>query len=542
MSLRILRYNGSSGWLIAVLFVVVLVGTPIVTIAWRLLDGPGDNWAHLSEFLLPQYIFNSLFLVTGTSVLTLLMGVPTAWWVSTREFPGRKHFEWVLILPLSIPTYIMAFTYAGIFDYAGPLQSFSRNVLNQPAGHGFIDILNIYGVMVIMALVLYPYVYVVARASFLQSSRSLIESSQTLGASSFRTFFKVVIPVARPALVAGLLLVVMEVLNDYGAVKYFGVATFTTGIFRAWFSLEDVHAAIYLSALLLSLIFGLIALERWQRGRAQYHATSVERPFDRKQLSRGRGWLLFLACLIPCLFGFIVPVLQLGQWALMTKKIDPSFLVLTGNTFLVAVVAALLCVVAALLLTYSNRLYRSLSLKVLTRVATLGYAIPGAVVAVGIMIPLLAFDRQLISWARNIFQTDIKLLLTGTLICLVLAYVVRFLTVAYNPLQSGYKKIGQHLDEASRSLGMPPWKTLIKINMPLLKTTLFSAGLLVFVDILKELPLTLILRPFNFHTLATKAFELASDELVAQAAWPSLVIIGVGLIPVYLISNLSIKN
>lgn len=522
---------------------MLLLGIPIYTVIAGLFKGPGANWEHLQKFLLPDYVKNSLLLVFGTGLLTLFWGLPTAWLVSTTQFPGRRLLEWLLIMPLSIPTYIMAFTYAGIFDYTGFIQTSLRKAFGLKVLH--LDILNLYGVMVIMSLALFPYVYVIARTAFLTRFRSLIEASQTLGASVTQSFFKVILPVARPALVAGLTLVSMEVLNDYGAVTYYGVTTFTTGIFHSWFSLEDIQAAIYLSATLLMTVFIILLLEKYFRGQERfYNPVLAERPLKKNRLTGSSKWMAFLCCLLPVFLGFILPLFQLAVWCLSSfadvSHID--FITTIFNSFTLAFGASAVCTAVSLLLLFVSRLQRNRVYDGLMKLSTMGYAIPGAVVAIGVLVPFLLVDKNIISLFRQLNLTTPGLVLTGTVFGLLFAFTVRFLSVAFNPVESGFEKVARSMDEAAATLGVGNWRRLMNINLPLLKGALGTALLLVFVDILKELPLTLILRPFNFNTLATRSFELASDEQMAAAAVPSLVIILVGMVPVYILNTILIKR
>ena len=392
-----------------------------------------------------------------------------------------------------------------------------------------------------MALVLYPYVYVIARASFLRQSSGVLETARALRRGPWDTFFRVALPMARPAVAGGLTLVLMEVLNEYGAVRYFGIPTFTTGIFRAWFPLNDPIAAMRLSGILLLFVFTLIVFERVQRGRARFDDGSRGyRPVVRRGLS-GRGrWLAVSVCLLPLVLGFLVPVAQLVAWAgrAGAGALDARFVRLILNTFSLALTAALIAVLGALLIGYAARLSPTPLLRLASKIAVLGYSIPGAVVAVGVFIPFVWMDRRLNAFMTTVFGAPTGLLLSGTLVALIFAYVVRFLAVALNPIESGFKRLCGNLDDTSRSLGVPPLKTLWKVDLPLLRGTLISAALLVFVDVLKELPLTLILRPFNFDTLATRAFQLATDEQLARSAVPALLIIAVGLVPVIVLNKL----
>tara|TARA_R110002012_G_scaffold79089_2_gene201378 strand:- start:10668 stop:12335 length:1668 start_codon:yes stop_codon:yes gene_type:complete len=530
----------ANGWSFALIALVLIIGLPIYTLFFKLFEETTDSvWGHLVNTVLTDYILNSIGLVVVVSILTLLMGVSSAWIVSTSNIPFRRHFEWMLILPLAIPTYIAAYTYAGIFDYTGPIQIFLRDI-------GFsdlvyIDIMNFWGVAVVMSLVLFPYVYVVARSSFMSQSATLLEASRILGSSSWRTFFRIALPISRPAIIGGLSLVMMEVLNDYGAVKYYGVSTFTTGIFRAWFSFGDPNSAINLSGILMAFIFMMIMVERLQRGKVKFdEGARIGRQLKRYQLKGWKKFFAWIVCFIPLFLGFITPVFQLILWSVQTIKkiIDFDFLILMANSFGLALLAAFLCVGFSVVILFAVKVNRNRFFSLLAKFAALGYSIPGAVIAIGIMIPLLGLDKILIAtWAES-FNMKIGLIFSGTIFALTFAYVVRFLTVSLNPIEAAFKKTGDSIDEASYSLGAGSFKTLIKVNLPLIRSALISGGILVFVDILKELPLTLILRPFNFHTLATKAYELASDELIAESATPSLIIIVIGTIPIIILNRL----
>lgn len=529
-------------WTVATLVVVALVLLPVASIFVGVFGESSDTWRHLARTVLPLYVWNSVILALGVGALTLVIGVATAWLVTTCEFPGRKIFAWALVLPLAVPTYIIAFTYAELFAHTGPVQG-ALQVLFDPATTARLrtGLMSLPGAGLMMALVLYPYVFLITRASFLKQSGGILETSRILGKSPWETFLRVALPLARPAVVAGVLLVLMEVLNEYGAVRYFGVATFTTGIFRAWFSLGDAPAAIRLSGCLLLLVFLLILLERVQRGRARYGDHSGKyRPVVPFQLRGWAGWGALAACALPVILGFVLPVLQLASWAVQVapEALDRRFLLLSANSFGVAVAAALATVLVALLIVYSVRLFPTPLLRLSARTASLGYSIPGAVIAVGVLVPFIWLDRRLAGLLEATTGASVGLLLTGTLAALVFAYVVRFLAVALNPVDSGFERICGNLDETSRSLGAPPFKTLLRVNLPLLKGILLVAGLLVFVDVLKELPLTLILRPFDFDTLATRTFQLAMDEEVARSSLPALLIIATGTVPMIVLSRI----
>lgn len=528
-------------WSWHIVWIVALIATPILLIFVNIFTGTSPNWSHLYRTVLGSYVSNTLWLALGAGVFSLVLGVSTAWLVSTCNFRGRRFFEWALILPLAIPTYINAYIYNGLMEYSGFIQQslLKLGLIGKP-----IDIMTLPGVVWVMALVLYPYVYVSSRAAFLTQSRNLLEASRILGKSNWQTFWRIALPVARPAIVGGLILVLMEVLNDYGAVKYYGVNTFTSGIFRSWFSLGDMRAAIYLSSLLMLGVFSLILLERRQRGKAQYAASNrSNRPLAKVQLSRKMSVLAFLVCGFPVLFGFLLPLYQLLKWALLTYSdvLTVEFWSILLNSILLAGAASLLCVAVAVLLAYSVQNNRLKSLNQLSKVSILGYSIPGAVIAVGIMIPLLLLDKALINLFRQWFGVKLGLLLTGSVFALLFAYIVRYLAVAFNPIEANFQKIGKGLGDASRSLGKSATFTLFNVHLPLAKNALIGAALMVFVDVLKELPLTLILRPFNFNTLATRAYQYASDEMVAESSIAALIIIFAGLVPIFVLNKLISK-
>jgi iron(III) transport system permease protein len=498
-------------------------------------------WQHLAHTSLPDYVVNSLLLMLGVGVGTLLLGVSTAWVSATCEFPGRRVFEWALLLPMAMPAYIIAYTYTGLLDFAGPLQ----NALRELSGWGYGDywfpnIRSLPGAIIMLSLVLYPYVYLLARAAFLEQSVCVLEVSRTLGATPMHTFLRVALPMARPAIIAGLLLALMETLADYGTVQYFGISTFTTGIFRTWFGLGDAVAAAQLSALLMVFVFVLIMLERWSRRAARYHETGQrKRSLPRHRLTGWRMAVGLALCLTPLLFGFVLPAGQLLVWAVRTAPnvVDASFLRLTFNSLSLAGSAALVTLAVGLFMAYGRRLHSDRTVQFAVRVAGLGYAIPGTVIAVGVMIPFAWLDNALDTWMRAQFGWSSGLLLSGTLIALLFAYMVRFLAVALQTVEAGLGKIRPSMDDAARVLGHSPSQVLKRVHMPILRGSLITAMLLVFVDVLKELPATLVLRPFNFNTLAVRTYELAADERLADAATASLTIVLAGIIPVILLSR-----
>lgn len=528
-------------WSIATLAIVFIIAFPVITIFLKLFSGPGETWDHIVATLLPEYTKTSITLIIGCSVFTLIFGVSTAWIVSRYDFPGRKMLEWLLILPLAIPSYITAYAYVGVFDYGGTLELLLESVnITLPK----IDIMNTYGLIFVLSFSLYPYVYVSARAVFLHQAGNLIEASKLLGAGELKTFFKVVFPLARPAIIGGLILVLMEVLNDYGAAKYYGVSTFTVGIFRSWFSLEEPDTAVYLSAILIVIIFGLIVLERFQRRKKKYHnASKSNRPLRRKNSKGVQKIGLICWVGIPVFIGFLIPVAQLLYWAVLTYTdvFSVAFFYTALQSLGIAILSAVITVIIALKLIYFTRWNKIKQINLVAKMSTLGYAIPGAVIAVGVMIPTLFIDKWLYRVLREAFSWEVGLLINGTIIGLIYAYAVRFLAVAYSPIEGSVSKVGEGISESSMMLGAGRWRTFFSIDIPLIKKGMWSAVLLVFVDIMKELPLTLILKPYGVTTLAVKAYEYASDEMIAEAALPSLCVILTGILPVIFLNRLITK-
>ena len=528
-------------WSLLVVGVALLLALPVLTVFVTALQPAGAVWRHLAATVLADYVRDSVLLMLGVGAGALLIGVPAAWLTSIHEFPGRRLFEWALLLPMAIPAYIIAYTYTGLLDFAGPVQTALREWFHWTRqDYWFPEIRSLPGAVAMLALVLYPYVYLLARAAFLDQSVAVLEVSRTLGAGPWRRFYAVSLPMARPALIAGVSLVQMEALADYGTVQYFGVGTFTTGIFRVWYGMNDSTAAAQLAALLLLFVFALLAFEQLSRRRARFHHTG-NRQYRPARLSFGGswGWLATVACLIPLLFGFLLPAGQLTVWALRTapRMVDGHFLQLLANSLLLALGAALLILLLALLLGYGQRLRPRPVVRAAVRSAGLGYAAPGTVIAIGVMLPFAAMDRSVDGWAREWLGVSTGLLLSGTLTALLFAYCARFLPVALHSVEAGLSRIRPSMDDAARSLGSTPRGVLWRVHIPMLRGSLLTAVLLVFVDVLKELPATLILRPFNFNTLAVRTYELASDERLADSASFALAVVLAGIGPVILLSR-----
>ena len=533
------RPEFASGLFIGTL--ALLLALPVLVVLGSVLVPASEVWRHLASSVLPDYVANSLLLMLGVGTGTLLIGVGTAWLTTLCRFPGRRLFEWALLLPMAMPAYIIAYTYTGLLDYAGPVQTLLRDWTGWGYGdYWFPAIRSLPGAVLMLSLVLYPYVYLLARAAFLSQSVAVLEVGRTLGNGPWGAFWRVALPLARPAIVAGVTLALMETLADYGTVQYFGVATFTTGIFRVWLGQGEPAAAAQLAALLLVFVLTLILIERGSRRQARYHHTAQRhQPIRRYHL---HGWGAFGAlfvCLLPLLFGFLVPAGQLAvwSWTRAATGFDARFLSLTLNSLSLAGGAALLALIVALLLAYAQRLIPTSLVRSSVRLAGMGYAVPGAVIAIGVMLPFAWLDNALDAWMRATFGVSTGLLLSGTLFALLFAYLARFLSVSLQTVESGLTRIRPAMDEAARSLGLRPAQVLWRVHVPLLRGSLLTALLLVFVDVIKELPATLALRPFNFDTLAVRAYELASDERLADAGPAALTIVLAGLVPVVLLSR-----
>ncbi len=539
-SLRPFAMRGDA-WTVGVMLLALLLSLPVLVVLGYLFEPSGEVWRHLVETVLQDYVTNSLLLMLGVAIGVLCLGVSTAWLTSMCQFPGRSLFEWALLLPMAIPAYIIAYTYTGLFDFAGPVQRLLREWTGWSYGdYWFPEIRSLEGAALMLSLVLYPYVYLLARAAFLGQSICVLDVSRSLGNGPWRTFFRVALPLARPAIVAGLSLALMETLADYGTVQYFGVSTFTTGIFRTWFGLNNAAAAAQLSALLLLVVFALVVMEKGSRRQARYHHTSQRhQALTRFQLNWRQSALAMLICSGALFFGFLLPAGQLLWWALTTAEehLDSRFLYLMLHSLMLAGGAALLALLLALFFSYGKRLRGNWFVLFAVRLVGMGYAIPGTVIAVGVMLPFAAFDNALDSWVRAQFGWSSGLLLSGTLVALLFAYLVRFLAVSLQTVEAGLGKIRPTMDEVARSLGSGAGEIVRRVHMPMLRGSLMTALLLVFVDVLKELPATLILRPFNFNTLAVRAYELASDERLADASYAALAIVLVGILPVILLSR-----
>ncbi|PZO14663.1 MAG: iron ABC transporter permease [Leptolyngbya foveolarum] len=530
-----------SGWAIATWLIASLVFLPILVVLGSIFADASEVWAHLADTVLVEYVTNSLILMLGVGAGVLVIGVGTAWLVTMCQFPGVRIFEWALLSPLAAPAYLLAYTYTDWLEYFGPVQAGLRSAFGwqNPTDYWFPNVRSIGGAIAMFTLTLYPYVYMLARVAFLEQSVCTLEASRSLGCGPWRGFSSIALPLARPAIIAGLSLALMETLNDFGTVEYFSVPTFTTGIYRTWFGRGERIAAAQLSAMLMLFILTLILLERWSRQQAKYYQAnnSLQAPTV-YQLGFTRGLIASLACLTPIFFGLLLPGELLVQMTIRNwdSALSNRFYGLASNSLAVAGITAAIALLLSLILAYGQRLNGSRPIRLGVRLAAMGYGIPGAVIAVGILIPVARLDNELANAIKSVFGGSPGLIISGTITALVLAYLVRFLAVSLGSVESGLAKIRPNLDDAARSLGYSPTRTLIKIHTPLMTSSLLTAIMLVFVDVMKELPATLVMRPFNFDTLAVRVYQYASDERLADAAAPALTILLVGLLPVIFLS------
>lgn len=524
------------------LVIAALIAVPLLTVLASLLPGSdGETWAHLLDTVLPSYIATTLYLCAGVAIGTIGIGTAAAWLVTMHDFPGRRIFEWALVLPLAVPTYVMAYTYTDLLQFVGPVQTWLRDTFAlTPGSYWFPDVRTLGGAVVIFTFVLYPYVYLMARAAFLERATSMLDVGRSLGLGPWRRFYSIALPLARPAIAAGAALALMETLADYGAVSYFGVQTFTTGIYRAWFSLGDRQAAAQLAAALLGFVALLLLIERVSRGRARFdaaggrHGAHVNTP-----LHGLRAFGAVLVCTIPLFAGFLLPAAVLLHMAISSgdAQFGERFFQLARNSFVLASLTAVLAVAIALLLAFAARTARSGLVNRANRLVALGYALSGTVIAVGVLIPVTRVDTWLASAIMDMTGRSPGLLLTGGIAALVYAYLVRFLAVSLHAVEASLAKITPSMDDAARSLGHGAWATLWRVHLPILRGSLLTGALMVFVEVMKELPATLVMRPFNFDTLATQAYTLASDERLAEASTAALAIVAVGVLPLIILTR-----
>ena len=536
------RRYGFDGWTLVAaaigLFVAIPVGTVLVTAL-----GPSDGmWSHLVSTVLWEYVGNTLWLMLGVGAGTIVIGTSTAWLVTMYRFPGRRILSWALLLPLAVPSYILAFVITDQLEYAGNVQSALRGLFGWTSArdYWFPEIRSLGGATIVLSLVLYPYVYLLARAAFIEQCFGLFETSRTLGRGPIASFFTVAAPLARPAIAVGVALALMETLNEYGTIDFFAVPTLTAGIFDVWLNMDSTAGAAQLASVLVAFALILVAIERISRRSRRYHDTTTRvQALPEYRLPAARGIAALAWCATPVALGFVLPACVLGNYAMVfyAETLEADYLDYVRNSMVLAGWAAVIAALAGIGLAYGVRLSPRPAMRGLAEFATIGYAIPGAVLAVGIMVPLGYFDNALDSMSRGLFGIPLGLLVSGTATALVVGYVVRFLALGYRTVDSGLSRVTPSIEGAARTLGASPSRALVRVHVPIIRPSVITATLLVFVDTMKELPLTLILRPFNFDTLATFVYQYASDELLEECALGALTIVAAGVIPVVLMSR-----
>ena len=517
-----------------VLFFIFFI-SPVAIVLSSLFGQYSENWSHLYNYVLSDYVINSFLLITGVSILTSLIGIITSWLVTNFNFSGKKFFEWALILPLSVPPYILAYTYTGLFDASGSVNTFLIEIFNLDISTIiFPNIRNIYGAVMVFSFTLYPYVYLICRMAFVNHSKSIIESGRVLGLSRIGAFFNLSIPLIRPAIIAGLALVIMETLSDFGAVDHFAISTFTTGIFRTWYGMYDLETAMQLASFLLIFITIVLFTERISRRKMSFtFENSLYKKTDILKLRGIKNFSAFVICFLPIFMGFLLPIIELINWSISYNLdfFNSKFIKTSMNSIILAFVAALLCSMFALIINYSIRFLKNSFLSFLSSSLSLGYAFPGLILAVGIIQLLTFVDSLLIT-------QSLGLILTGSILGLIIAYIIKSYAMASSTIDSSYQRISTYVDDVSKTLGITGWKMLFKIHFPLIKTGVLTSALLVISEVIKELPATLILRPFNFDTLAVSAYIYASEERMFEAAAPSIAIVMVGLLPIFFLSRM----
>ena len=517
------------------LFTLLFFLSPILIILSSVFADYSENWSHIYEYVLADYILNSLFLVSGVSILVMIIGSLTAWLVTNYQFFGKRFFEWGLILPLAIPPYILAYTFTGLFDSYGTMNEIARSLFNlQQNEMLFPNIRNIYGAIIVFSFTLYPYVYLICRTAFLNQSRSMFEVGRTLGLSQVSIFLKLALPLVRPALIAGTMIVAMETLSDFGAVDHFAISTFTTGIFRTWYGMYDLTTAMQLASMLLIFITFCLVIERTSRKNANYSTIGSNfKPTQVKRLSSIGSSVCFFICFIPIFIGFILPILEILNWSLRFNSsfFNEQFFSISLNTVLLSILSAILCTFIAMIINFSIRYKNSPVIKSINPFLNIGYAVPGLILAVGIVQLFVFLDNNILNSFEGYF-------LTGSLFGLIFAYIIKSYALANSTYEAGYQKISQAIDDSARVLKSKGLNLLFRVHFPILKTSFFTSILLVTSEVVKELPATLILRPFNFETLAVSTYIYASEERMVEAAAPATAIILIGLIPIFFISQM----
>ena len=529
-------------WTSGTLLLALFIAAPLLSVSYLALQPSGDIWHHLLTTVLSRYVITTIGLMLGVGIGTLLIGAGTAWLVTLCRFPGRRIFEWALLLPLAMPAYVVAYVYTDVFEYAGPVQTLLRAIFGWESSrdYWFPEIRSLGGAIFVMTVTLYPYVYLLARVAFVQQSVCILEVSRTLGKTAWQSFFSIALPSARPSLIIGVSLVLMEALNDFGTVDFFAVETLTAGIFDVWLNMNNLSGAAQLAVVALCFVLLLLWAERKSRSNQRYFNTSTK--FQALPSYQLRGIKMLCAasfCLLPIGFGFIVPSCILGYyaWGFYEESISRDFYSILSNSLVLSTLSATLSVVAGIYLAYAVRLKDNKLLKSTARFASIGYAVPGAVLAVGVLIPMGKMDVFIQGFLNNTFGISSGLFFSGTIAAVSYGYLARFLALSYGTMEASLMRITPNMDGAARTLGLGPARTLKRIHIPMIRGGILAAAILVFVDTMKELPMTIILRPFNFETLATQVHQLATDELLEESALGSLSIVAAGLLPVVYLSR-----
>ncbi len=521
-------------WEIIPFSLLIIFCAPIFIVLSSLFGDYSDNWSHLYSYVLGDYISSTVILIFGVSILVFFLGTTTAWVVTNYNFYGKSFFEWSLILPLSIPPYILAYTFTGLFDPYGDANNLIRSIFNLDSDVIiFPSVRNIYGAIMVFSFTLYPYVYLVSRSAFLNQSKSMKEAARLLGLNEIGVFLKLGIPIIRPAAIGGLMLVIMETLSDFGAVDHFAIQTFTTGIFRTWYGMYDLQTAMQLASLLLIIVGLFFILERNSRNSAAFSANNSSFINEKEvKLSGIKSFGAFLVCFIPIFIGFILPISELIFWSFESEStfFNQNFIQTSFNTISLAIVAGLISALIALLINFSIRLKPGSSIRRFSSLLSIGYAVPGLILAVGIV--------QLLIYVDSNFLDSTDVVLTGSIFGLLLAYIIKSYALANSSIESGYERITTSIDDAAKILGSSGWNMLSRVHSPLMKTSFLTAILLVMSEVVKELPATLILRPFNFETLAVSTYIYAAEERMFQAASPAIAIVVIGLIPIVFLSKM----
>ena len=529
------------------LFVAAIIAIPILTIFYMAFSADKNIWPHLSSTVLPGYVTTTSIVLAGISTITVFTGVGLAWIVTVYEFPMRRTMEWLCLIPLAMPAYIVAYAYGDLLDYTGFVQSSLRSIFGWGSikDYWFPSVYSIGGSIFVMSFVLYPYVYLTSRAAFLRQSMTLIEVSSTLGKSSIYSFFHIALPMARPAIIIGLILIIMESMNEFAAFEYYGVDTLSVGVYITWLGKNNLGGAAQIAIFMLLFVFLLMIIEKGLRKKRSFAQNNKKlMSVNRIKLSKGRSVFVMIICALPILIGFLFPSLVLLDFVLeRILEVDAiKYADLLFNSLFLSIFAAILTIILGVFLVNTYITSNNLIIRLSVTISRLGYALPGVVIALGVIVPLITLDGLIKNALGQYFNITVGLIFSGTMIAIVYAYVIRFLTISYGTIESGFATLNPDIAAASRVLGQSKYSTLIKIQLPIIKPALIMSALLVFVDSMKELPATLILRPFNFDTLATYVYTYASLSQIEEAALPALTIVATGLLPIILINRELVKN